>query len=37
MGAATQVQKNLEAAMRETLRIQGRLAAEPLFGKTGRG
>jgi hypothetical protein len=35
--AATQVQKNLQAAMREALRIQDRFVAEPLFAKTGRG
>ena len=29
--------KNLQAAMREALRIQNRLVAEPLFAKTGRG
>lgn len=34
---ATQVQKNLHAAMREALRIQDRFVAEPLFAKTGRG
>jgi len=37
MGTATQVQKNLRAAMREALRIQDRFLAEPLFAKTGRG
>jgi len=37
MATATQVQKNLQAAMRETLRIQDRFVAEPLFAKTGRG
>jgi hypothetical protein len=37
MAAATQVQKNLQAAMREALRIQGRFVAEPLFAKTGHG
>jgi len=37
MAAATQVQKNLQAAMREALRIQDRFVAEPLFAKTGRG
>jgi hypothetical protein len=37
MAAATQVQKNLQAAMREALRIQVRFVAEPLFAKTGRG
>jgi hypothetical protein len=31
------VQKNLQAAMREALRIQDRFAAEPLFAKTRRG
>jgi hypothetical protein len=37
MAAANQVQKNLQAAMREALRIQDRFVAEPLFAKTGRG
>jgi hypothetical protein len=37
MAAATQVQKNLQTAMREALRIQDRFVAEPLFAKTGRG
>jgi hypothetical protein len=37
MAAVSQVQKNLRAAMREALRIQGRFVAEPLFGKSGRG
>jgi hypothetical protein len=37
MAVATQVQKNLQAAMREALRIQDRFVAEPLFAKTGRG
>jgi hypothetical protein len=37
MAAATQVQKNLQAAMREALRIQDRFVPEPLFTKTGRG
>jgi hypothetical protein len=37
MATATQVQKNLQAAMREALRIQDRFVAEPLFAKTGRG
>jgi hypothetical protein len=37
MPTATQVQKNLRAAMREALRIQDRFVAEPLFAKTGRG
>ena len=37
MAAATQVEKNLQAAMREALRIQDRFVAEPLFAKTGRG
>jgi len=37
MPPASQVQKNLRAAMREALRIQDRFAAEPLFAKTGRG
>lgn len=34
---ANQVQKNLQAAMREALRIQDRFVAEPLFARTGRG
>ena len=34
---ASQAQKNLQAAMREALRIQDRFVAEPLFAKTGRG
>jgi len=33
MAAVSQVQKNLQAA----LRIQDRFVAEPLFAKTGRG
>jgi hypothetical protein len=37
MTAATQVQRNLRAAMREALRIQDRFVDEPLFAKTGRG
>ena len=37
MAAAKQVQKNLHAAMREALRLQDRLVAEPLFANTGRG
>jgi hypothetical protein len=37
MAAASQVQKNLQAAMREALRIQDRFVAEPLFAKTGHG
>lgn len=37
MAAASQVQKNLHAAMREALRIQDRFVAEPLFARTGRG
>jgi hypothetical protein len=37
MGTATQVQKNLQAAMRDALRIRDRFVAEPLFAKTGRG
>jgi hypothetical protein len=37
MAATTQVQKNLQAAMRDALRIQDRFVAEPLFAKTGRG
>lgn len=37
MAAATQVEKNLRAAMRDALRIQDRFKPEPLFAKTGRG
>ena len=37
MATATQVQKNLQAAMRDALRIQDRFVAEPLFAKTSRG
>jgi len=37
MAAATKVQKNLQAAMREALQIQERFVAEPLFARTGRG
>ena len=37
MASASQAQKNLQAAMREALRIQDRFVAEPLFSKTGRG
>lgn len=37
MATITQAQKNLQAAMREALRIQDRFIAEPLFAKTGRG
>jgi hypothetical protein len=37
MASVSQVQKNLQAAMREALRIQDRFVAEPLFAKTGRG
>ncbi len=37
MATASQVQKNLQMAMREALRIQDRFVAEPLFAKTGRG
>lgn len=37
MATASQVQKNLQAAMRDALRIQDRFTAEPLFAKTGRG
>jgi hypothetical protein len=37
MTAATQVQRNLRAAMREALRIQDRFVAEPLFARTGCG
>ena len=37
MPTATQVEKNLRAAMRDALRIQDRFAPEPLFAKTGQG
>ena len=37
MATASQVEKNLRAAMRDALRIQDRFVAEPLFAKTGRG
>jgi hypothetical protein len=37
MATTSQVQKNLRNAMREALRIQDRLVAEPHFAKTGRG
>ena len=37
MATASQVQKNLQAAMREALRMQDRFVPEPLFAKTGRG
>ena len=37
MATGSHVQKNLQAAMREALRIQDRFVAEPLFAKTGRG
>jgi len=37
MAATTRVQKSLQAAMHEALRIQDRFVAEPLFAKTGRG
>jgi hypothetical protein len=37
MAAATQVKRNLRAAMRDALRIQDRFVPEPLFAKTGRG
>jgi hypothetical protein len=37
MAAATQVEKNLRAAMRDALRIQDRFVPEPLFARTGRG
>jgi hypothetical protein len=36
MATARQVQKNLQAAMREALRIQDRFVPEPLFARTGR-
>ena len=37
MRAATQVEKNFRAAMRDALRIQDRFVPEPLFARTGRG
>ena len=37
MAKNNQVQKNLQAAMREALRIQDRFVAEPVFAKTGQG
>jgi hypothetical protein len=37
MATGSQVQKNLQAAMREALRIQDRFVPEPLYAKTGRG
>jgi hypothetical protein len=37
MATITQTQKNLQATMREALRIQDRFVPEPLFAKTGRG
>ena len=37
MAVATQVEKNLRAAMRDALRIQDRFVPEPLFARTGRG
>jgi hypothetical protein len=37
MATASQVQKNLQAAMRAALRIQDRFVAEPKFAKTERG
>jgi hypothetical protein len=37
MPAATQAKKNLQAAMRDALRIQDRFVPEPLFARTGRG
>jgi hypothetical protein len=37
MPVATQVEKNLRAAMRDALRIQDRFVPEPLFAKTGQG
>ncbi|HEY1661530.1 MAG TPA: hypothetical protein VGI03_03860 [Verrucomicrobiae bacterium] len=37
MAAATQVEKNLRAAMQDALRIQDRFVPEPLFARTGRG
>jgi hypothetical protein len=37
MATASQVEKNLQAAMREALRIQDRFVAEPLLARTGSG
>ena len=37
MAKNNQVQINLQAAMREALRIQDRFVAEPVFAKTGQG
>ena len=37
MATAIKAQKNLQAAMRDALRIQARFVPEPLFAKTGRG
>jgi len=37
MATATKAQKNLQAAMRDALRIQDRFVPEPLFARTGRG
>jgi hypothetical protein len=33
----TPTQKNLQAAMKEALRLQDRFVAEPLFARTGKG
>jgi hypothetical protein len=37
MAATTRVKRNLQAAMREALRLQDRFVPEPLFAKTGQG
>ena len=37
MGAGSQVEKNLRAAVKEALRIQDRFVAEPVFARTGKG
>ena len=37
MGAESQVEKNLRAAVEEALRIQDRFVAEPVFARTGKG
>jgi len=37
MADSAKVRRNLRAALKEALRIQGRFVAEPVFAKTGRG
>jgi hypothetical protein len=37
MATVSQIQKNLPAAMKDALRIQDRVVAEPVFAKTGHG